>query len=140
MAVHTRKFNVPTHDDIDIIDITPEVQKEISATGLDAGIALVFVPGSTAAISTIEYESGVVNDLSDAVDRIAPRDIRYAHDARWHDGNGHSHVRSALMGPSFTVPFAQGQLILGTWQQIVLLDFDVRPRKREIIVDRKSVV
>ncbi len=134
MAVHTRKFNVPTHNDTDIIDITPEVQEEISATGLEAGIALVFVPGSTAAISTIEYESGVVNDLYDAVDRIAPRDIRYAHNARWHDGNGHSHVRSALMGPSFAVPFAQGQLILGTWQQIVLLDFDVRPRKREIIV------
>ena len=134
MAVHTRRFAVPTELETDVIDITEKVQGEISATGLEAGIALVFVPGSTAAISTIEYESGVVEDLSDAVDRIAPRSIPYAHDAKWHDGNGHSHVRSALVGASFTVPFADGTLILGTWQQIVLLDFDVRPRKREIVV------
>ena len=130
MPVHTRKFNVSTGSDTDILDITGLVQKELSAAGLNAGIALVFVPGSTAAVSKIEYESGVVKDLSDAVERIAPQDIPYAHDMKWRDGNGHSHVRSALIGPSFTVPFTDGKLILGTWQQIVLLDFDVRERRR----------
>ena len=134
MAVHTRRFKINAKADTDIIDITGQVQEELSLTGLKAGIALVFVPGSTAAISTIEYESGVVDDLAEAVERIAPRNIPYAHDARWRDGNGHSHVRSALVGSSFSVPFADGKLILGTWQQIVLLDFDVRPRSREIVV------
>lgn len=134
MPVHTRRFKVNTEVNTDIIDITDRVQEELSATGLNAGVALVFVPGSTAAISTIEYEGGVVRDLADAMDRIIPKNIRYAHDARWHDGNGHSHVRSALVGPSFSVPFTDGKLILGTWQQIVLLDFDVRPRSREIVI------
>jgi len=134
MPVHTRKFKVNTEADTDIIDITDKVQEELSATGIIAGVALVFVPGSTAAISSIEYESGAVRDLADAIERLIPQDIPYAHDARWHDGNGHSHVRSALLGPSFSVPFADGKLILGAWQQIVLLDFDVRPRRREIIV------
>ena len=134
MPVHTRRFNISAKPDTDILDITEFVQREVSAAGLKSGIALVFVPGSTAAISTIEYESGVVRDLAEALERIVPQGIRYAHDMRWHDGNGHSHVRSALVGPSFTVPFADRKLLLGAWQQIVLLDFDVRSRRREIIV------
>jgi secondary thiamine-phosphate synthase enzyme len=94
----------------------------------------VFVPGSTAGITTIEFESGVIEDLKKAIERIAPQGIPYAHDARWRDGNGFSHVRAALLGPAITVPFDEGQLQLGTWQQIILIDFDNRPRTREVIV------
>ncbi len=95
---------------------------------------LLFIDGSTAALTTIEYESGVVNDLKRAIDRLAPRDIAYEHDRRWGDGNGYSHVRAALLGPSLSIPLANGDMLLGTWQQIVLCDFDNRPRQREIIV------
>ena len=95
---------------------------------------ILFIPGSTAAVTTIEFESGVINDLRKAVERLAPQDIYYEHDARWGDGNGYAHVRAALLGPSLTIPIVNKRLLLGTWQQIVLLDFDNRPRKREIII------
>jgi len=127
-------FTLSTRAGTDVHDITGLVRETLTNTGMENGIVCVFVPGSTAAITAIEYESGVVRDLIEAIGRAAPDDIPYAHDARWHDGNGHSHVRSAMIGPSFAVPFADGELILGTWQQIVVLDFDNRDRNRKVVV------
>ncbi|UCC65711.1 MAG: YjbQ family protein [Anaerolineae bacterium] len=118
----------------DIHDITGGVTEAVQASGLNNGIVTVFVQGSTGAVSTVEYEPGLVADLRDYFDRAVPSDIPYQHDRRWHDGNGHSHVRATLLGPSLTVPFVQGRLTLGTWQQIIFVDFDVRPRDRTLIV------
>ena len=134
MTVTSISFTLSTKAGTDVQDITDRVRDAVTSSGIRDGIACVFVPGSTAAITTIEFENGVIQDLVGAIERAAPKDIPYAHDAAWHDGNGHSHVRSALIGPSFTVPFANGRLMLGTWQQIVLLDFDNRDRKRKVIV------
>ena len=116
----------------DIIDITNEVENTVRSSGLTDGTIFLFISGSTAALTTIEYESGVVNDLKKAIERMAPETIPYEHDRRWGDGNGYSHVRAALVGASLTVPFREGTMLLGTWQQIVVLDFDNRPRKREV--------
>jgi len=124
----------PTRADTDIQDLTQNVAQVVAQSGVREGQVLVFTPGSTAGITTIEFESGVVFDLEQAIERLAPRDIHYDHDARWGDGNGYSHVRAALLGPSLTVPVVDGQLQIGTWQQIVLCDFDNRPRERRIIV------
>ena len=126
--------SVRTTSDTDIIDMTPRVQEEIQRSAIRNGHATLFVPGSTAALTTIEYERGVINDLREAIERIAPKDLYYEHDKRWGDGNGYSHVRAALLGPSLHIPVIDGRLTLGTWQQIVLLDFDNRPRKREIVM------
>ncbi len=123
-----------TTDGTDIVDLTDAVQRAVADSGVVNGFAVVFVPGSTAAVTTIEYEAGVVDDLRKAIERMAPRDIPYAHDARWGDGNGYAHVRAALLGPSLYVPVVDGRLALGTWQQIVLCDFDNRPRHRKVIV------
>ncbi|MEW6333102.1 MAG: secondary thiamine-phosphate synthase enzyme YjbQ [Thermodesulfobacteriota bacterium] len=123
-----------TSADTDIIDITTAVSDAVADSGLTEGQALVFVPGSTAAVTTIEYETGVVRDLREAIERLAPAGIPYRHDARWGDGNGYAHVRAALLGPSLTVPLAGGRLVLGTWQQIVLVDFDNEPRDRRVLV------
>ncbi len=132
--IETRTFEISTQGFSDIIDITGHVEREISASGISDGIATVFVPGSTAGITTLEFESGAVSDLRQSIERQAPQDIHYEHDARWGDGNGFSHVRAALMGGSFTVPFNDRRMLLGTWQQIVLCDFDNRPRSRKILV------
>ena len=132
--VKSRSFQVKTRGFSDIIDITSEVAEEVASSGVADGIVTVFVPGSTAGITSIEFESGVVSDLKEAIERQAPVDLHYAHDARWGDGNGFSHVRAALMGASFTVPIENGNMQLGTWQQIVLCDFDNRPRDRKILV------
>jgi secondary thiamine-phosphate synthase enzyme len=126
--------SVRTTSDTDIIDMTPLVQEEIQRSTIRNGHATLFVPGSTAALTTIEYERGVINDLRKAIERIAPKDLYYEHDERWGDGNGYSHVRAALLGPSLHIPVIDGRLTLGTWQQIVLLDFDNRPRKRKIVM------
>lgn len=134
MAVETRYFEVATKGRCDMLDVTSRVSDEVSRTGMSRGTATVFVPGSTCGVTTIEYESGALEDLRDAFERAAPEDIPYAHDARWGDGNGHSHVRAAMLGPSLAVPFADGRLLLGTWQQIVLVDFDNRPRTRRVVV------
>jgi secondary thiamine-phosphate synthase enzyme len=123
----------------DIIDITAEVEGAIRASGIKNGSVLLFISGSTAALTTIEYESGVVNDLRMAIERITPRDIDYEHDRRWGDGNGYSHVRAALVGASLQIPLREGRMLLGTWQQVVLLDFDNRPRKREVQVHLSGV-
>lgn len=118
----------------DLVDITADVGDIVAASGATEGIVTVSVAGSTASITTIEYESGALADLRAAIERMAPRDIHYDHDARWGDGNGYSHVRSALLGPSITVPIQGGRCVLGTWQQILLCDFDNRPRTREVVV------
>ncbi len=116
----------------DIIDITKNVNAAVEESRLQAGIVVVFVPGATGAVTTIEHEPGLLHDINAALERIAPERIEYAHDQRWGDGNGHSHVRASLIGPSLTVPFSGGLLILGTWQQIIFLELDNRPRERSI--------
>ncbi len=118
----------------DVIDITERVAAAIRECGVRSGITVVFVPGATAAVTTIEHEPGLVDDIRAALERIVPEEIQYAHDQKWGDGNGHSHIRASLIGPSLTVPFLDGQLMLGTWQQIVFLELDNRPRKRRIIL------
>ena len=134
MAIINFSFSVATTEATDIIDISHEVGKCLAQAGPDRGFVHLFIAGSTAALTTIEYEEGVVNDLKKALDRMAPQDMTYEHDRRWGDGNGYAHVRAALMGPSLTVPVRNSEMLLGTWQQIVLCDFDNRPRSREILV------
>jgi secondary thiamine-phosphate synthase enzyme len=130
----THTFTVKTQGLNDTHDLTPRVEEIVRNDRVANGIVSVFVPGSTAGITTIEFESGVVEDLKKAIERLAPRNMQYDHDRRWGDGNGFSHVRAALLGPSLTVPVTNGELRLGTWQQIVLIDFDNRPRTREVMV------
>lgn len=115
-------------------DITSQVARLVSQSGLQDGIVTIFTPSSTSGLTTIEYESGALSDLKRLFDQVTPPDQDYAHNARWGDGNGHSHVRSAMLGPSLTVPFTSGRLALGTWQQILFIDFDIRPRRRELVV------
>ena len=131
--IATRYLEFETHSG-EVLDITDEVQEALEKTSLKAGVVTVFVTGATAAVTTIEYEDGLVADLGDALQRIAPVEIDYAHNERWHDGNGHSHIRASLLGPSLTVPFCERRLMLGTWQQIVFLELDNRPRQRKIVV------
>ncbi|MDY0002953.1 MAG: secondary thiamine-phosphate synthase enzyme YjbQ [Polyangia bacterium] len=132
--IQTHTIEKKATGDLDIIDLTGEIEKLVKESGVKQGHLVAFVPGSTAALTTIEFEGGVVNDLRKAIERLVPRTITYDHDARWGDGNGYSHVRAAIMGPSLYVPILHGQLTLGTWQQVVLCDFDNRPRTRKIIV------
>ena len=127
-------FVVETKRRTDILDITTQVERAVSRSGVRSGIVVVFVPGSTAGLTTMEFESGAISDLKDAIARIAPEGMAYAHDARWGDGNGFSHVRAALLGPSLSLPLREGALVTGTWQQIVLVDFDNRPRSRRVEV------
>lgn len=117
-----------------MVDLTSRVQDVISESGFSEGQVTVFVPGATGGVTTIEYEPGLIRDLPEAFERIAPRGARYFHDETWHDGNGHSHVRASILGPSLTIPFSNGRMILGTWQQIIVVDFDNRPRRRDIVV------
>ncbi|MBW1765143.1 MAG: YjbQ family protein, partial [Deltaproteobacteria bacterium] len=117
-----------------IIDLTAMVGENAESSTIQEGAVFLFTPGSTAALTTIEYESGVIKDLKDAIARIAPENLYYEHNERWGDGNGYSHVRASLLGPSLHIPLVNGRLTMGTWQQIVLLDFDNRPRKRRIIM------
>jgi len=134
MMIRTFELKKRTTGDTDILDLTDEVAAMVAESDVTHGQVLVFTPGSTAAITTIEFEAGVIRDLKQAIERMAPRDMHYDHDARWGDGNGYSHVRSALVGGSFTVPVVDGRLVLGTWQQIVLLDFDNHGRQRRVVV------
>jgi secondary thiamine-phosphate synthase enzyme len=130
------RFNIErqTTSKLDILDITPDIMDIIEHNGFRNGLVTVFIAGSTASITTIEFESGVVNDLRRAIEKLVPSDSAYEHDRRWGDGNGYSHVRAALMKPGISVPLIDGQLALGTWQQIVLLDFDNKPRHRRILL------
>jgi secondary thiamine-phosphate synthase enzyme len=132
--VVTQELHLNTRGHCDIQDITSQVAGHVQDSGLQAGTVTVFCPGSTGGLTTIEYESGALADLQQVFDEIAPPDRDYRHHLRWGDDNGHSHVRSALVGPSLTVPFVDGRLTLGTWQQIVFLDFDTRPRSRRLVI------
>jgi len=132
--VITDRFAVSTRGHTDIIDISDRVREAVAKSGLKSGIATVFVSGSTAGITTTEYEPGLLKDLPEAFERVAPTGRTYHHDSTWGDANGYAHVRASLLGASFTVPFQNGELLLGTWQQIVLVDFDNRPRTRTLIV------
>jgi len=131
-SLETFALEIKTSAETDILDLTASVQEQVLRTGVTAGMLILFIAGSTAALTTIEYEAGVVNDLRAAIERLFPRDLVYEHDRRWGDGNGYSHVRAAFLKPSLTIPIEDGRLLLGTWQQIVLLDFDNRPRNRRI--------
>lgn len=134
MAVESHSLKVRTHREGEVIDITERVQEEVGKAKLYDGIAFLFVPGSTGALTTIEYEPGLALDFPSALDRLVPRNLPYEHEKRWHDGNGHSHVKAALLGPDLAVPFKNKTLLLGTWQQIVFVELDVRPRDRTVIV------
>lgn len=132
--VKSETISVPAKGFCDIVDITPPVTALVEKSRIKNGIVTVFCSGSTGAVTTIEYESGVLEDLKKAVERLVPANIPYDHDQRWGDGNGFAHVRAALVGPSLTVPLLNGTLTLGTWQQIVFIDFDNRKRQRKILV------
>lgn len=132
--IRTYSIEKKSTADTDVLDITGELEQYVREAAIEQGYVVAFVPGSTAGLTTIEFEGGVVNDLRKAIERLLPRNMHYDHDARWGDGNGYSHVRAAMMGPSLYIPVIQGQMTLGTWQQVVLCDFDNRPRTRKIIV------
>ncbi len=134
MTTYTKTLHLPTRGHTHILDITPQVEAAVAESGLTHGLVTVFVPGSTAAITTMEYEPGCVADFQRLMETLAPEDGSYAHNQRWGDGNGYAHLRAALVGPDLTVPLVQGRLALGTWQQIVLVDFDNRPRQRRVLV------
>ena len=134
MAVTSERISVKTRGEVDIIDITDDLEEAVKNSGVTKGIVTVFVPGSTGALTTIEYEPGLIHDLPVALERIAPRDAGYEHEQRWHDGNGHSHVRASILGPSLTIPFKNGSLTLGTWQQIVFMNLDTQARRREVLL------
>lgn len=134
MVIKNYELGFSTTARTDIIDLTDQVVGCLRQSPLVNGLVTVFTPGSTAAITTIEYENGVLNDLIRAIERLAPEGIVYEHDRRWGDGNGYSHVRAAMLGPSLSVPVIDGRLALGTWQQIVLVDFNNQPRRRRVLV------
>ncbi|MGB7949242.1 MAG: secondary thiamine-phosphate synthase enzyme YjbQ [Candidatus Binatia bacterium] len=134
VTIRTKKLSEKTAGFCDLIDITAKVRAQIETEKIQRGVVTLFVSGSTAALTTIEYESGLVQDLKEFVEKLIPSDRRYHHDDRWGDDNGFSHLRATVFGPSLAIPIENGAPLLGTWQQIVLLDFDNRPRTREIIV------
>ncbi len=134
MKVETVAVRLDTGGHGEVHDMTANVAEAVGRTGIQDGLVTVFCPSATSAVTTLEYEHGCIQDLQRLFDEIIPPQRDYAHNARWGDGNGHSHVRAALLGPSLTVPLAHGRLLLGTWQQIVLVDFDNRPRRREVLV------
>jgi secondary thiamine-phosphate synthase enzyme len=134
MPTYSGTIQLETQGEPDIIDITQQVKTHVKKSKIQSGLITVFCTGSTAAVTTIEYEPGLLKDLPTAMERFAPKDAVYEHHLRWQDGNGHSHVRAAIIGPSLTIPILEGKIPLGTWQQIAFLDLDVRPRSRQLIV------
>ena len=134
MALKTETINLNTQGNADIQDITGQISRVVEASGIQDGVVTIFTPSSTSGLTTIEYESGCLSDLRRLFDEIIDPARHYAHNARWGDGNGHSHVRAALLGASFSVPFVNRRLTLGTWQQIIFIDFDNRQRRRELVV------
>ena len=132
--VVTKKISLQTKGECDIIDITRQVEKQVAEANINSGTVTLFIAGSTAGITTIEFESGLLADFQSMWERDVPRNIPYDHDRRWGDGNGYSHVRASLLGCSLVVPFTDKRLTLGTWQQIVLVDFDNRPRSRQVVL------
>lgn len=138
MRVISKTIQLSSKGQDDVIDITKQVSNVVKDSNIENGTVTIFVAGSTAAITTIEYEPGLIEDFPEMLSRIIPKNIDYEHDNTWHDGNGHSHVRASLIGPSLTVPIINGRLTLGTWQQIVLLEMDTRPRNRNLILQIMS--
>ena len=134
LVVHTKKIQLRSKGESDIIDITDQASQAIRESKINNGLVTVFISGSTAAVTTIEYEPGLKDDFPEMLSRVAPENIEYKHDNTWHDGNGHSHVRASLIGPSLTIPIVEGGMSLGTWQQIVVLELDTRPRNRNVIL------
>jgi secondary thiamine-phosphate synthase enzyme len=134
MSVYSDELNINTKGESDIIDITEDIDKSIKKSNIKEGIICLFVPGSTGTLTTIEYEPGLKKDFPAALNRIAPKNIEYKHHETWHDDNGRSHVKASLMGPSLNLPITGGRLIHGTWQQIVFIELDTRPRDRRIII------
>ena len=134
MKVISESLSMSTKGYNDMIDVTEEVNTKLVESGIEDGIVILFVPGSTGGFTTIEHESGLVEDFSAMMERLIPQEAHYHHDAKWGDGNGFSHVRAALLGPSLTVPISKGRLSLGTWQQIIFVDFDNKPRQRSLVL------
>ncbi len=135
MSAFEKEYGFSTDGDGTIVDLTRRIEESVLESGIKTGQAVVFVPGSTGAITTIEYEPGLLGDLPEFFERIIPSDTVYQHDATWGDGNGFSHLRAALVGPSLAIPVSKGRLVLGSWQQVVFLEFDNRPRRRRIHVN-----
>jgi len=134
MTIKTTSVRLNTQGNTDVHDITDEIAQAVAQSGLGAGTVTVFCPSSTSALTTVEYEPGALSDLVRMFEELVPSNREYAHNATWDDGNGHSHMRATLLGPSLTIPFVDGRLTLGTWQQIIYVDFDIRPRHRELVV------
>jgi secondary thiamine-phosphate synthase enzyme len=134
MAVYSGSFSVETRGETDIVDITDQVEGVLIRSGLQNGTVTVFVGGSTAGVTTIEFESGLLQDLRESYERMAPRNAYYAHNERWGDGNGFAHIRASMTGQDMSIPFSGEKMMLGTWQQIILVDFDNRPRRRDVTV------
>ncbi len=134
MMIHLEQLELDGGSGTDIHDVTGRVAAAVEASGVREGLVTVHAPGSTAGVTTIEYEPGVLADLRAALERLAPEGIAYAHDARWGDGNGYAHVRAALLGPSLSLPVVEGRPLLGAWQQVVVVDFDNRPRRRRVLI------
>jgi secondary thiamine-phosphate synthase enzyme len=134
MSVYFEEIQIQTQGEVDIVDITDDVQKVVTKSKIQQGIVCVFVPGSTGTVTTIEYEPGLQQDFPAALEKIAPKNQYYQHHETWHDDNGHSHVRASLMGPSTTLPIQKGKLLHGTWQQLVFVEFDTRSRQRKIMI------
>jgi secondary thiamine-phosphate synthase enzyme len=132
--IKTEKLNIQTSGNTEIVDITEQIAEKVANSGIQSGIVNIFITGSTAGVTTIEYEHGLITDFQALWNRIAPTGIRYQHDDRWGDGNGYAHIRASLLGASLTVPFSGKRLALGTWQQIILVDFDNRPRQRTVVL------
>jgi secondary thiamine-phosphate synthase enzyme len=133
MNVVTKFVHVESSGETDMIDITGAAQQVVDESKLQDGVITLFVQGSTGALTTIEYEEGLLKDLPVALDRIAPRTVSYEHEEKWHDGNGHSHIRASIIGPSMTIPFIKGKLTLGIWQQVVFIELDTKRRSRELV-------
>ncbi|GIV66399.1 MAG: secondary thiamine-phosphate synthase enzyme YjbQ [Chloroflexota bacterium] len=134
MKIYAKEIEIDTRGNTDIIDITGKVEEIVRETQVLSGICVLFTPSSTSGLTTIEYEPGCLQDLKRVFERIVPSEESYAHNYRWGDGNGHSHIRAALLGASVTIPIRNHQLMLGTWQQIILVDFDIRPRRRRLMI------
>ena len=134
MTVVSKQFGINSRGEGDIVDITRQVAEAVTESNLKNGTVTVFISGSTGALTTIEYESGLLKDLPNILERLAPKNFSYEHEKRWHDGNGHSHLRASIIGPSLTVPFVNGTLTLGTWQQIIFIELDVHSRVRNLIL------
>lgn len=132
--MYRKELKIDTKHEMEIVNITDEVEKAVEESGIKDGLVNIFVPGSTGAITTIEYEPGLLYDLPSALERIAPKNEYYRHEEAWHDGNGRSHVKASIIGPSLSVPFENGKLLTGTWQQIIFIECDIRARHRRIII------